>query len=180
MALLCLNFYSKAQDKIPNPSTTINSSPTLAELGALKLQQPIPVGIWNAPIEILGTKGEISNITLNNYKGKLIILDFWATWCTACIKTFPHLDSLQNQFKDKVQILLVNAKIKGDTAAKMHNRLKDYQLTSIINNEELKLLFPYEFIPHYVWIDGQGRLYAITTAEMINETSIKNYLNHNP
>ncbi|RYD93510.1 MAG: TlpA family protein disulfide reductase [Sphingobacteriales bacterium] len=113
---------------------------------------------------------------LNNYKGKLIILDFWASWCSSCLQQFPKLDSLQVRFKDAVQILLVNPNIKGDTQAKMQGRLKGYGLTSITFNDSLKKLFPYEFIPHYVWLDGEGKLLAITTANMVNEATIKGYL----
>ena len=35
------------------------------------------------------------NIDLNNYKGKLLILNFWATWCAPCREEMPSLDNLQ-------------------------------------------------------------------------------------
>jgi thiol-disulfide isomerase/thioredoxin len=36
------------------------------------------------------------------FNGKLMILDFWATWCGACISKFPKLDSLQKKYADKL------------------------------------------------------------------------------
>ncbi len=38
------------------------------------------------------------NLTLANYKGKVILLDFWATWCGPCEKEIPQFIQLQNQY----------------------------------------------------------------------------------
>ena len=37
-----------------------------------------------------------SEINLNNYHGKLVIINFWATWCAPCKKEMPSLDNLNN------------------------------------------------------------------------------------
>ena len=48
-------------------------------------------------------------IELNNYKGKLVILNFWATWCTPCKKEMPSLDSLKsNKVLDNLEIFPIN------------------------------------------------------------------------
>lgn len=52
---------------------------------------------------------------VSDYKGKLILLDFWSTWCSACIDGFSELDSLQRQYPDKIQVLLVNPLREHDT-----------------------------------------------------------------
>ena len=39
-------------------------------------------------------------IRLSDFRGKLVILDFWGPACYSCIKTFPFVDSLQKKFKD--------------------------------------------------------------------------------
>ena len=45
---------------------------------------------------------------LSAFNNKLLILDFMATTCTGCIKLLPHLDSLQKEFGDQIQIFLIS------------------------------------------------------------------------
>jgi thiol-disulfide isomerase/thioredoxin len=44
-------------------------------------------------------------LELSNLKGKIVILNFWATWCPYCVEEIPHLIKLQDKYKDKVKIL---------------------------------------------------------------------------
>ena len=48
-------------------------------------------------------------VELNNYEGKLVILNFWATWCAPCKKEMPSLDSLKsNALLDNLEIFPIN------------------------------------------------------------------------
>jgi len=48
-------------------------------------------------------------VELNNYKGKLVILNFWAIWCAPCKKEMPSLDSLKsNNVLDNLEIFPIN------------------------------------------------------------------------
>jgi cytochrome c biogenesis protein CcmG/thiol:disulfide interchange protein DsbE len=44
-------------------------------------------------------------IKLSDYLGKIVILDFWATWCPPCRKGIPDLVSIQNEFEDDVVVI---------------------------------------------------------------------------
>ena len=49
------------------------------------------------------------NVNLDDFKGKLIILNFWATWCAPCREEMPSLDSLQANTKlDNLKIFPIN------------------------------------------------------------------------
>jgi len=44
-------------------------------------------------------------VKLSDYFGKIVILDFWATWCPPCRKSIPDLISIQNEYKDDLVII---------------------------------------------------------------------------
>ena len=52
---------------------------------------------------LVSTDGK--KINLSDYKGKIVILDFWATWCGPCRMGVPDLVSIQKEFKDKVAVI---------------------------------------------------------------------------
>lgn len=59
-----------------------------------------------------------SNISLNKLAGKVVYLDFWASWCTPCRKSFPWMQEMQAKYKDKglviVAVNLDKSKEKAD------------------------------------------------------------------
>lgn len=122
---------------------------------------------------------------LFDFKGKQVILDFWATWCSSCIEGFPKLTALQEKFKDRLQVFLVNSKNSTrDTKKKIINffslrKLPDgdkYHLPVIVEDTILDRLFQHYIIPHYVWISPTGVLEATTGSAEVSARNIENLL----
>src|SRR5688572_14247448 len=63
------------------------------------------------------------SLRLSDFRGKLLILDFWATWCSPCISAFPKLDTLQKTFGKKIQILPVTYQDR-ETVQKLFSKMK--------------------------------------------------------
>ena len=75
-----------------------------------------------------------NQINLNNYRGKLVIVNFWATWCAPCKKEMPSLDNLyKNDNFDNLQIFAVNVE--------QPNTLKTKKFFSELNIQKLEIFF---------------------------------------
>jgi thiol-disulfide isomerase/thioredoxin len=131
-------------------------------------------------------KDSTSVVSISDFRGKIVVLDFWATWCTSCINTFPKLDSLQREFGESVQFILVNCiKGSGDSKSKITQFIKSRRekgkivpdLPIVTDDSLIKKYFPYTFVPHYVWISPDGKLLAITSGTFVNREAILEILN---
>ena len=65
-------------------------------------------------------------VTLSQLRGKIVVLNFWATWCPPCIDETPSLVQLQQRFKDKGVVVLGISWDKDDDA--YHKFLKEYKI----------------------------------------------------
>ena len=76
-------------------------------------------------------------LTLADYRGKVVVLNFWATWCPPCVEEMPSLVELQQRLKDKGVIVLA-VSLDADEAA-YHKFLKDHGVNLItVRDPDLK------------------------------------------
>ncbi|MGX5689454.1 redoxin domain-containing protein [Arcticibacter tournemirensis] len=117
---------------------------------------------------------------ISDFRGKLVLIDFWATWCTSCIANFPKIDSLQKQFVEKLQVLMVTREGQGkvlpflDRYKKNHGTSPEHPIAH--SDTLLHRLFPHRLIPHYVWITPEGKVAAITGPESLNARTVRTLL----
>ena len=124
----------------------------------LQIGDAIPDYLWQLPLQVVNHPEGKEAITLNDAKGKLIILDFWATWCAPCIKSLSKLDSLQPRFEREVAILPIT--YEPDTQASSFFAARKWKLPTVVSESRLTQLFPHKSIPHQVWIND-GKVIAI-------------------
>ncbi len=75
-------------------------------------------------------------VTLSQFRGQVVVLNFWATWCPPCVAETPALVHMQNLLKNKgVTVLAVS--IDADDAA-YHKFLKDYSVSMVTVRDESK------------------------------------------
>src|SRR5438034_9125331 len=89
------------------PFLSAFSQDSLDKTSPLTIGHQLPEIVFNSV-----TNYKSKTARLSDFKGKIIILDFWSSFCGSCINLFPHLDSLQQKFKNDLQIILVNTNSK--------------------------------------------------------------------
>jgi thiol-disulfide isomerase/thioredoxin len=165
----------------------------LISIEQLIAQSPSPVSNFT---KVFSVGDEMPNIQfklldgktvqLSDYAGKLVILDFWATWCGSCIAQFPKLDSLQNIWGDQLQIILVNTVLTGDNAKKISQffdkkRKKNgepYNFLLAVDDSLALKIFPHVSLPHYAWITKENRwIRSITSLNEITNNNIRSVVN---
>ncbi|MEZ0454202.1 TlpA disulfide reductase family protein [Sphingobacterium thalpophilum] len=156
----------------------------LAGLVALKPGDKIPDAVWNRPLELNYFNGKKKTIKFAELKGKLILLDFWSTGCPSCIEGIPDMELVQQRFKDKVQVVMVNSKRNKDTPERINKRFKKYKedfnytpvLPTTLDDTLFTSLFPHNTLPTIAIIDPKGQFVLNSFAGSITEDIIGDFL----
>jgi thiol-disulfide isomerase/thioredoxin/uncharacterized protein (UPF0548 family) len=106
-------------------------------------------------------------IRLSDFRGKYLILQFWATWCTASSGFLLQAEEIQQHFGDRLQVIPVTYESKEQVAKSLALRksLSELNLPLITEESRLRDYFPHITLPHLVLIDPEGRVRAITGAQ---------------
>lgn len=120
--------------------------------------------------EILNSEG--TSAKLSDFKSKVVILDFWATWCAPCIEALPHLEDLQNKFSKDLKIITITDESEERITRFLTKKNMSLPI-ALDRDKKLAKEFPYRSVSHTVIIDKNGIVKAVTTPEKINEEIIK-------
>jgi len=82
------------------------------------------------PPSALGVDSDGNKINLDDLKGKLVIITFWASWCPPCLKELPYLETIQTKLGlDKIKVIAINYKESRKKYWHIRKRLSDLTLT---------------------------------------------------
>jgi len=168
LLLLCPFFGVHAQDK--NSSVTSGS----ANNRGIAIGQQVPDVLIQNVSGLNGSDKTPVALALSTFKGKLLILDFWATWCSPCIAGFPKMKMLQEKYQNDLQVILVNNEPVARATTFLQKRKNEYgeTFTVVLADTLLNKTFPHRTIPHYVWIGRDGKVLAITGEEELEEAKL--------
>lgn len=148
-----------------------------ANTWALKVGDVLPASFWSAE-HLAFERGQVLKKTLNELKGEIIVLDFWATWCGPCIADMPGQQAVLQNYHGAVEVVRVS-KEKAELVQNFFSSKRNVLgngLTSIIADTVLNKSFPHKFIPHLVWIGRDGKILGFTTAASFTKTNIDNII----
>ena len=155
--------------------TLVAATTSFAQNKSLKIGESLPENIWSTPLQLVNHPQK--TITLSQDKDKLILLDFWNTWCSSCLLNFPKMEELQKQFGDKIKILAVSNQdrlvLEKFFASKNGQRYKN--VVSVAGDKMFHQLFPHKGVPYIIWIKD-GKLLNTTDGAQVTEKTIQEVL----
>ncbi len=96
-------------------------------------------------------------VTLRDFAGKTVLIDIWETWCTPCLRSFPTLQKLMEDFPDDFLVLAVSPGYM-DSPEQVQEFVDnhDYDFTFVFG-EKLAQDLKVQSIPFKVYVDPEGR-----------------------
>ncbi|RAI93837.1 TlpA family protein disulfide reductase [Algoriphagus yeomjeoni] len=145
-----------------------------AYLDTLTIGDQIPSGIEFS--EVL--QFDSDKLRLDDYRGKYVILEFWAPTCTASIASLPQLDAIQRKYGDRIAVIPVSVFEEERVSLLLENykSLQNLTLPLVVNSKRLLAYFPHFVIPHLIVLDPDGKILAITGMEDLTESNLNTLL----
>ncbi len=144
----------KSSDKNVNLKPEINNSTNITE------NLPNEISANNIAPDFALKSIEGKTVKLSDYKGKVVIIDFWATWCPPCRKGIPDLISIQKDFKD--DLVIIGISLDGEKTIKdVPGFVKSYGINYPIVYGDEKVVAAYggiEGIPTAFIVDKEGNV----------------------
>ena len=109
--------------------------------------------------DYIGTTLDDKELAVSNFRGKVVVVSFWATWCPYCLKELPILEGIQQSAgADKVQVIAINTEERA-VFRKVSRALSKLTLgMSYDPGKKSATLYGVNGIPHLVIIGRDGRI----------------------
>lgn len=109
--------------------------------------------------------------SLENYKGKVIFLNFWATWCPPCKKEMPDIENIYKEYgENKKDVVILGVNSEKENEVKKFLKDKGYTFPIVIdeNSEVMRKYFIQAFPTSFV-IDKEGNVYGYVMGGLTKE-----------
>lgn len=134
-----------------NHSTRVNARASAASGGELAVGEVAPN--WT----LSDAKGR--SYSLSDYRGKVIVLDFWASWCAKCASLMPELEKLHQKYKDKgVVVLGVNLLEDGTNDPVKVMREKGMTYKILLKGDAMAAEYGVKSVPAIYVIGADGKV----------------------
>lgn len=131
-------------------------NPDVEQIDEVTKTNKVPVIKADFSMKLVNSKGE--RISLEQYRGKTIFINFWATWCPPCIAEMPGINDMYNDIdKDKIEVLMVSFDRKFDKAIQYKNS-NDFDFEIYAPAAAIPQMYDSPSIPTTFIINSKGEL----------------------
>lgn len=107
-------------------------------------------------LNLVNSKGE--RVTMEQYRGKVIFINFWATWCPPCVAEMPGINDMYNDIdKDKIEVLMVSFDQKFEKAVQYKNK-NNFDFEVYAPTAAIPQMYDSQSIPTTFIINSKGEL----------------------
>jgi thiol-disulfide isomerase/thioredoxin len=145
-----------------------------ARFDSLKIGDKIPTGIEFRSV----LRYNADKLRLDDFKGKFLILEFWAPTCTGSIASLPVMDKINQKYGEQIQVVPLTIFSEDRLAETLegYKSLNALDLPMVADASKLRAYFPHSTIPHLVILDPDGVVVAITGMEDLTEENLDSLL----
>ncbi len=120
--------------------------------GVVKVEDRVQVASYHWNLHGVNTE----SMNFDQAKDKVVLLNYWATWCPPCIAEMPSLQKLYNDYKDKVVFLFVTNETDEDISKFMNAKEYNYPVYRVLSEHPKP--FVNNPIPQTYLIDKKGNI----------------------
>ena len=105
------------------------------------------------------------NVSLSDFKGEYVVLDFWGTWCGYCLKGIPKMQDYYSKYKNKVEFINIGCRDNKQVWLKTVEKFKIEGVNLFAENDEVPDKLGVVGYPTKIVIDKEGKIISKTIGE---------------
>ncbi|OAI49574.1 hypothetical protein AYO43_03050 [Nitrospira sp. SCGC AG-212-E16] len=129
------------------------------------------VGMQAEDFSLIDLEGKSQS--LSQYRGKIVLVNFWATWCKGCTTEMPAMQATYDRLRDKGFVILAIDELEGDVEVREHMRQHGYTYQVLMDRDnKVANQFGVFGLPVSVFIDREGRVQEYVKGALLTEQKI--------